>query len=133
MDADDFSFPNRIERQVAFLEDHPEIDLVSSFMLVCDLRAVGKMTAPTSHDRLTAKPSGCIRVFHGAWLGRAEWFKRFRYDEDCPLSQDQDLLFRSYRLSRFAVIPELLYAYRHDSLSLGNLSKSRFYRLPGDQ
>src|SRR5690554_3918162 len=46
MDSDDISMPIRIEKQVAYLEQHPEIDAVSSFYIKFDEKSNKKVTTP---------------------------------------------------------------------------------------
>src|ERR1700730_4784225 len=54
MDADDISYPERIDKQVKFMEQNPDVDLVGTHILVYRYHGepVGKMQAPTCHDQL---------------------------------------------------------------------------------
>ena len=54
-------------------------------------------------------------------MGRIEWFRRWRYEESAWLAQDQELLLRSYRLSRFANLPQVLLGYRSERITLKKL------------
>jgi hypothetical protein len=54
-------------------------------------------------------------------MGRIEWFRRWRYEETAWLAQDQELLLRSYRLSRFANLPQVLLGYRRERMTLKKL------------
>jgi hypothetical protein len=56
-------------------------------------------------------------------MGRIEWFRRWRYDENTWLAEDQELLQRSYRISRFANLPQIVLGYREERITLGGLSK----------
>ena len=56
-------------------------------------------------------------------MGRIEWFRRWRYDESIRLAEDQELLQRSYRMSRFANLPQIVLGYREERITLGGLSK----------
>lgn len=114
MDADDISFPERLERQVDFLARHPEIDLVGCSMLIFgeDGRAIGKRVAPVSHDEIVAHPALGFGLAHPTWMARATWFRLHRYDPTAIRFEDIELLYRSYRSSRFANLDEALYGYR---------------------
>ena len=127
MDADDISYPKRIEKQVRFLQDRSEIDLVGTHMIVFDgnYSAVGKMTGATEHDRLTRTALLGFKLFHGTWMGSVAWFRMHGYNQKCILGQDQELLYRAHRVSRYAVIPELLYGYRQSDLDLKKMLNSR--------
>jgi hypothetical protein len=59
-------------------------------------------------------------------MGRIEWFRRWRYDENAWLAQDQELLLRSYRSSCFANLPQVLLGYRQERVTL---KKLRRYKL----
>ncbi len=129
MDADDVSYPNRIQREVDFLDAHPEIDLVSTFALVFkdDGEALGKLSGPTAHADITRRPLMNFPMWHPTWAGRVAWFKRYLYRVDAPPVEDQELLLRAHRTSCYAVIPEILLGYRQNGLSVGKLVKARRY------
>jgi glycosyltransferase involved in cell wall biosynthesis len=127
MDADDISYPARLERQCEFLQVNPEIDLVGSWVLVFDNEGtvLGRRTGPADHISLCAHPLRGFQMAHPTYMGRMEWFRKYRYDVGMLKSQDQDLLLRSYRSSHFANIPHILLAYREESLTLRKSISSR--------
>ena len=65
-DFDDISFPTRLERQVAFLDDHPEVGLVGAYCVVEDERRGEKYTRmpPTDHEGICRAMSKYIPVAH---------------------------------------------------------------------
>ena len=128
MDADDISYPERIRKQVRFLEERRDVDLVGTHMLVFrgDGDAVGKIAGPTAHEEIARRPHMGVKVWHATWCGRIGWFRRNRYDERCRLAQDQELLFRAHRTSRYGAIPELLYANRVERLELRKMLRYRW-------
>jgi glycosyltransferase involved in cell wall biosynthesis len=137
MDADDVAYPQRLERQVAYLHGHPHVDLVGTAMLVfgVDGQAIGKRAAPVEHREICARPRAGFRLFHPTWLGRAEWFRRYRYSERALRCEDQDLLYRSHRTSLFANLDEPLLGYREERLIMRNLLVGRvnWTRVTGGQ
>ena len=66
-------------------------------------------------------------MFHPTYMGRLAWFRSHRYDVRVVVSQDQDLLLRTYRHSRFANIPEILLGYREPQLQLHKIFRSRWF------
>ncbi len=54
MDSDDISLPDRIAKQVAFLENHPDVDVVGGFIIDVDERGkeVKKVKYPLSHEEI---------------------------------------------------------------------------------
>lgn len=127
MDADDVAYPQRLAHQVAYLHDHPQVDLVGAAMLVfgVDGQAIGKRVAPREHREICARPRAGFKLFHPTWLGRAAWFQRHRYSERANRCEDQELLYRAHRTSVLANIPEPLLGYREERLILRNLLTGR--------
>ena len=62
-------------------------------------------------------------------MGRIEWFRRWRYEETAWLAQDQELLLRSYRLSRFANLPQVLLGYRRERVTLKKLFRYKLLHI----
>ena len=122
MDADDVSYAERLERQVAFLEAHPEVDLAGTRAIVFEDggAVLGLLPFAGRHDQICARPWRGFPLPHPTWMGRRAWFVRFRYREQAVRCEDQDLLLRAHRASRFACLPEVLLGYRQNSLSLRN-------------
>jgi|ERR1051326_3647103 glycosyltransferase involved in cell wall biosynthesis len=127
MDADDLAYPARFQKQVDFLDHNPEIDLVSGWMTVfrSDGTLLGTRRGPTAHEQICAHPWRGIPMAHPTWMGRIEWFRSNPYKYDQVRMEDRELLLRTYRRSRFGAIPEVLLAYREDSLSLKKLLQAR--------
>lgn len=127
MDADDIAFPERIERQVHFMESRPDIDLVATEILVFgnDGDVKGRVRGKECHDDITRKPWNGFYMPHPTWLGHIEWFRRHGYRTSADKAEDQDLLFRAYLVSRFACIPEVLLGYRQDTRSLTKMFTAR--------
>ena len=129
MDADDLAFPERLARQVAFLDANPQIDLLGTRALIHDAsgRATGVFPGEPTHEAICATPWRGFRLCHPSWMGRREWFVRWRYREHgTHRCEDQDLLLRSRLASRFACLPDVLLAYRWDGLHPGKALPSRF-------
>ncbi|MBO6576725.1 MAG: glycosyltransferase family 2 protein [Rhodothermales bacterium] len=115
MDGDDIAFPGRLERQAGFLLRHPLVDLVATDMLIigCDGTPAGRERwRGADHRSITAKPWGGFHLNHATWMGRAGFFRRFAYDVRAHRCEDDDLILRAYRTSRFHRLREVHYAYR---------------------
>ncbi len=70
MDGDDISLPERLEKQIAFMETHSEIDIVGSAVTFFG-GAKGKMKKPSMHEAIKAQsiwgaalfnPTTCFRL-----------------------------------------------------------------------
>ena len=127
MDADDVAYPHRLERQLEYLDADPPTDLVGASMLVFGAQgeARGVRWAPPSHEEICLRPPGSLPLFHPTWFGRADWFRRHGYRTEARRCEDQELLFRARRTSRFANLPEPLLGYREDSLPIKSVLRGR--------
>ncbi|MFT4604167.1 MAG: glycosyltransferase involved in cell wall biosynthesis [Rhodothermales bacterium] len=120
MDADDIALPTRLERQVGFLLANPLVDVVATDMLVITQEGEPngrEKWRGSSHESVTGTPWSGFHFNHATWMGRAGWFRRHGYREDAVRTEDDDLLLRAYRTSRFHRLDEVLYAYRVGTFS----------------
>lgn len=133
MDADDISFPGRIEKQFLYLEQHPQIDLCASSVVVFknDGSLSGVVTVAQHHSQISRRAWNGFHFPHPTWFGKTAWFRLWRYSISASGAEDQLLLYRSFRQSCFAGIPEVLLAYREDSRSLRKMFSRRlvFWRV----
>ena len=130
MDHDDICHPMRLERQVNFLEFHPEVDLLATQCVTIDDhdRLLGGLPLVVKHSEICARPWQGFFMPHPTWLGRIEWFRLNPYLEPAPYCcEDQELLLRTYKTSCFSVLPESLLAYRvRKHTPLIKLMRTRF-------
>lgn len=131
MDADDIALPQRLRVQADYLDAHPDVDLLAASVLMIDDTgaAIGVATSPTGHDRLVRRAALHFPMPHPTWMGRAEWFRAHPYDEKAIKAQDQHLLYRTFRCSRFAAIGQPLLAYRYAQLSVRKTLLGRYHFL----
>ncbi|MFO1321993.1 MAG: glycosyltransferase [Burkholderiales bacterium] len=132
MDADDIAYPERLATQVAYLDRHPDVDLVASRALAFrnDGEVIGLLPFRGRHEELCARPWSSIPMPHPTWVGRIEWFRRYRYGvPDAPRAEDQELLMRAAGQSRYAACPEILLGYRQGAYSVTRTVKGRFGRV----
>jgi hypothetical protein len=132
MDADDIAYPERFQRQVQYLETHSDIDLLGhgAVLFTGEGQVIGVYPSACTHDEICRRPWWGFPLAHPTWMGKRSWFARHRYDDALTKGQDQDLLLRSYRASRFAALSDLLLGYRMEGISarkswLGRLSYCR--------
>lgn len=129
MDQDDVSYPERFKQQLGFLNKNPEIDLLAVRAVTIDENdeVTGLFPSALTHAEICAKPWRGFYLPHPTWMGRVEWFRRHRYTIPGPyFCEDQELLLRSYSVSKFAVLDEVLFAYRiRSSVNWTKLAKTR--------
>jgi len=113
-DADDMCSPRRIEREVEFLELHHDVDIVGTGSVNLDINDVplGYSLPKTTHDEICRNPDKYIDITHPSCMGRKQWFEKNLYNESISISVDANLWVRTYKHSKFANIPEVLFYYR---------------------
>ena len=128
MDADDIAYPRRLEKQLRFLADRPDVDLTGGWaVLFGDAGApVGKRADPAAHVEIARRPLYSFKLMHPTFMGKTSWFRRYRYRADAIRCEDLDLLFRAYEGSRFANLPEIVLGYRQGSIDLRKRLRSRW-------
>jgi glycosyltransferase involved in cell wall biosynthesis len=127
MDGDDISYPQRLALQVDYLEKYPEIDLLGSSMVVLNQEGQpqGKLTAKETHAEICDCPWRGFSIAHPTWMGRLDWFRRHPYREDAIRMEDYEFLLRTYPISTFACLSDILLGYRVESLSLPKILNAR--------
>ncbi len=119
MDADDTMEPNRLERQIVFVQDHPELALAASMVIHIDAggRELGRSvpTFTTDESIETAKQRGEVIGFHqNTVLMRKDVFEHVGgYRHEFWPGEDMDLWNRIvYAGYNVRVQPEYLVRYR---------------------
>lgn len=118
MDADDLMFPDRLERQLAFLNAHPDIDAVGADLEIIDeqgnpggFRVYPKTPAAIRNAMLSFNPLSQSSML----LRRAVIDETGFYDEKCRVASDYDYWFRAVRKFNFANLPTPVIHYRLSS------------------
>lgn len=126
MDGDDIMMPNRLEKQICFLENNPKVDVVGSSAIIIDSKnnIIGKTDSEVSSPTKVVDIINGKGFIHPSIMGKTEWFKNNPYDSTKARCQDFDLWIRTVEHSNFALIDKPLLFYRFDN---GNNWK-KYYR-----
>lgn len=129
MDQDDISYPERFAKQLIALESDDNLDLVAvrAIQISMQDQPVGYVPFAITHDEITVAPWRGFYMVHPTWLGKLSWFKKYHYKvPQSYYSEDFELLLRSYKNSKFACLPEILFQYRvKDKIKWKNQFKAR--------
>lgn len=129
MDNDDISHPQRFELQLSKFQSQQELDLISTRALTIDKNSttIGELPFKLTHEEICAKPWLGFYMVHPSWMGKTDWFKKYRYADPNPyFCEDQELLLRSFATSQFATVNQVLFSYRVASrVNLKKLIKTR--------
>ena len=99
MDADDIMMTMRLEKQVAFINEHAEVDLLSSSAIIIDER----------DEKLGVRNE---KLIHPTVMGRTEWFRQNPYNEAYSGVEDYELWLRVRGKANISHIDEPLMYYR---------------------
>ena len=110
MDGDDVALPTRLEKQLRFLEENPDIALVGCATLAIDesgrpIPGLGVSSKPTSQDAILRTASLAPPCSH-IWLARREVYEKLSGYRDISVAEDFDFLLRAitagFRISNIA-------------------------------
>jgi len=131
MDADDISFPERFEKQVRFLDNHPDIDLLGTGSI--DIDELGNdthlRTVPEKHKEIINLLPRANPITHSSVMFRKMSFDKINfYNESYRTTQDYEMWFRAAGIGlKFHNLNEVLLKYRMDGNYVSR--KSFMYRL----
>ncbi len=113
MDGDDIAHPDRFEKELEYLNQHPELKLIS-----CRTKTFGNEQLQSDimgepeylRCRMLVRPV----LAHPGFMVRGEVFRElgYRYDESFRQAQDYELAARLTRKYSIGICPEVLLEYR---------------------
>lgn len=128
VDSDDISLPSRFEKQVAFLDAHPEVGLVGTQMAPLGSHGVGpSLVLPTRHEEIyRAMLDGRHGLGHANIMMRTALLKQIGGYWSLRLQDAWDMMLRMGEVSRLANLDEVLHHYR---VHVGSLNGKAMRRM----
>jgi glycosyltransferase involved in cell wall biosynthesis len=127
MDADDICLRDRFQKQVDYLDRHPECVVVGSAVTIMDQdgEPIEATEVPTEHERIEeCLLNGRGSLCHPTVMMRAQAVSRVGgYREKYRLAQDMDLFLRLGEVGKLANLCEPLLLYRWHAESLSHQKK----------
>lgn len=110
MDADDIMHPARIERQLAVLGTHPEIDVLgtNAYIINDENAVIGTRYPLTPENTLTRVKS----FIHPTIIAKKQWFLANPYDTKALRMEDAELWYCTFSKYYFVRLNEPLLFYR---------------------
>ncbi len=116
MDADDISHPQRFEKEVNFLESHPDVILVGTNANIIDGmgRITGEKIYPCNHESIYKAFALVNPIIHPSCMIRRAMLphREYLYHTQFGVNSDYYTLFNLLCYGKFANIGELLFSYR---------------------
>ena len=114
MDADDVSMPMRLEKQLSYLEKHPEIDVLgtAAHLKAANGEDLGVKRMPESHDLLIQGMHKSSPFIHPSVMMRRKMLMSVGgYSENIMRAQDYELWSRIFKKYTFHNLQEPLLIY----------------------
>lgn len=116
MDTDDIAYPTRFEKQIKFIQFHPDIDIVGSYAIKIDEKNVesAMLRVPTTHKDIYKLIWSCPFIHPTVVFRKSKLIGAGGYNPDAgPRQDDYELWFRcAAKGLRFANVAEPLLYYR---------------------
>jgi len=123
MDADDVSYPRRLEEQLDVLDAYPDTGVVGGLYDIID--AAGRKIRGPEASRLV-HPASVPPFGNGPLMYRREVFERVGgYRPQCEFWEDHDLIIRMGSISTIMIVPHAIYQVRQSPVSTRFASEQR--------
>lgn len=117
MDADDWSYPNRFQDQIQFMESYPEVVVSGCSIEVCNSKLNVKYVRKYHKSDIEIRKHlfRYSPFAHPATIWQAEVLKNEHYNEGIKVCQDYELYFRIGKNGKFMNLDKILLKLRmHD-------------------
>lgn len=129
MDCDDVSLPNRLKKQVSYMQAHPEIGILGT-----NCQMIGPQDQPGKHSDYPTK-HGFIRwrlafgsfLAHPTVMMRTDILRRLGGYRMLDVAQDYDLWQRAAWETRLACLPQPLLKLRYNPSSSSRTKQEQVY------
>lgn len=118
LDADDFYFPDKLEFQFNYMEQHPDVTLLSSAMALSDKNNnLYSVIRPFENETAFYFNSfiNFIQLPHASSIIRIQDIEGVNYDKTFRFSEDLDFLRRILIKKKYAFTPRIHYGYKRDN------------------
>lgn len=125
MDADDISFPNRLERQVTYLDEHHDVGIVGTgYESINESGRTLSISSKSSSPEFIKWQSLFVNpIIHASVLARADVIRRLGgYNPAMVHSEDYDLWVRAMENAKIVNLPDVLIKLRDHSGRVSRVS-----------
>lgn len=124
MDADDIILPERFEKQVAFMDSHPDHVVVGTRLLLIDSEGLPLTNMIDNFEHTEIEQSlidgvGLTLCHPSTMLRREAVIEIGGYRLEMQFAEDCDLWLRMAEMGKLSNLPDVLIKYRQHSASIG--------------
>lgn len=123
MDADDISLQERLEKQVSFMEAHPDVGVCGTWTKIIGCKSGDIWRYPSDDERIRCEMFFNSCFVHPSVVMRRDLLALFDlpYDPKFIHAEDYELWVRLSRYTRFANLPKVLLYHRLHSNNVGSM------------
>ena len=128
MDADDVCMPDRLEKQYAFMEEHPDVALSSCRFMTLKNGVVssGGCGGKIDHESIKALLLVTNPILHPGIIAKADVIRQLGYDKSFTCTEDMELWSRFVMGDhKIEIQPEYLMIYRLHDKQITGTTKER--------
>ncbi len=125
MDHDDVSHPLRMEKQVSYLKNYPQVGVVGSFANYLVSKTTRKL--PVESEAIKENLMFSCAVLHSGCMIRKDVLikNNIKYEEEFSPAEDYALFTKLIGYCEFYNIPEILFYYRDHETNTTHLQKEK--------
>lgn len=136
MDADDISLSTRFEKQIDFMNRHPDVIVCGTWADLIGDGAEKRKKKTWTVELPEREEFRCSLLFgnqasiiHPTAMFRKSMLDRFdiKYDENYPVSQDYKMWVECSKYAQCSNVPEILFQYRLNNKSVSATASSKQY------
>ncbi|MDD1777279.1 MAG: glycosyltransferase, partial [Candidatus Helarchaeota archaeon] len=128
MDSDDVSLPERLDKQVAFMDQHPEVGICGTWSeTIGEVKKSWKTCFPTGHGEIVSHLLFNTAISHPTAMFDMIRFRalKLRYDVNAIDAEDYDLWVTASDHFSLGNVPEVLFFYRVHPQQISQIASTR--------
>jgi glycosyltransferase involved in cell wall biosynthesis len=126
LDHDDIALPNRLQRQVDYLQSRPAVGLLGSAVEAIDGSGKVLKTVKMPLASIAIRWMGLLQcpMRQSSLIGRTELVKRHLYSAQFPFYPDWDFIMRVARHTEVCNLTETLVQYRRHDTNMSKINRT---------
>jgi glycosyltransferase involved in cell wall biosynthesis len=128
MDADDFSLSDRLEKQVSFMETHPEIDILGTRCKTIGEAGISLSKNKLDNDEIRAQLLFRTPFTHPTIMMRLDYLRNNKLEYPICLVEDYALFAKMFSTAKFANLCDYSLEYYHHNNNTTTVKKKAIHQ-----